>query len=145
MSSVLASYSQIPVRSKYLFAVTTSNHGGFTSDQLAAAVASNPSNILTYDGTILNTVSAASFLGSIGEESYNAIVTGELYRDLGKKLYVQQNGMSCAIFTYSQAVYDAGLENEGVGNAPNLWICTWQAAGTACPNQYMMVKVVRAG
>ena len=119
----------------------SSNYGGFNTTVFLTAINGN-SNVISYDGTILNTTNPNTVLSSISGGVNVAI--GELYRDMGKKLYVQQNGINCAIFTYAQLVDDAGAVNEGVPNVPNIWICTWQAAGTTCVSPYGMVRVVRS-
>ena len=143
MSSVVSVVAQIPTHAKNLYVVVNSNHGGFRTYDLKARVVAEASEVISFDGTILNCTNAGSVLDGIGNQVSVAI--GDLYRDMGRKLHVQQNGRTCAIFTYSQLVNDNNAENEGVSpTAPNIWICTWQAAGAACPSAYAMVKAIRA-
>jgi hypothetical protein len=144
MSSVSRSFAQISSRSKYLFVLRQSTNGGFTAAVLASAIAASPSLIKSYDGTVLNTTNFDSFLNGVGAR-YNLDI-GDLYRDLGKQLHLYQNDVHVVTFTYCQRVQDSsGQLTEGVGSEPNIYICTWQAAGENCPNPLGMVKAVRTG
>jgi len=144
MSSVLSSYAQIPARSRFLFATASSNHGGFTNSTLVSQIAAK-TYVIAFDGTILNTTDVGSFLGQMNGSAV-PIAAGDLYRDMGKELHILQNDVKIAIFRYGQKVYDQpGNPSEGVGAAPNIWICTWQSQGHDCPNQFAMVKAVRTG
>ena len=145
MSSVARGFSQIPATGQYLFVPASSNHGGFTAASLATTLSNDSSYVLSYDGTILNTTNAATFLNDIS--SPVGISSGDVYRDMGKQLHVYEDGVKIALFRYAQKVEDpnASTHNEGVGSSPNIYICTWQAAGVYCPNAYAMVKVVRTG
>ena len=94
--------------------------------------------------TVLNTTNFNSFLSGVGDR-YNLDI-GDLYRDLGKQLHLYQNDVHVVTFTYCQRVQDvSGQLTEGVGSEPNIYICTWQAAGENCPNPLGMVKAVRTG
>jgi hypothetical protein len=144
MSSVSRSFAQIAPRSKYLFVLRQSTNGGFTAAALASAVAASQTIIKSYDGTVLNTTNFDSFLNGVGDR-YNLDI-GDLYRDLGKQLHLYQNDVRVVTFTYCQRVQDpSGQLTEGVGSEPNIYICTWQAAGENCPNPLGMVKAVRTG
>ena len=157
MSSVGRSFSQIPAGSQYLFVPQNSNHGGFTPAQLSTSISDVADTVLSYDGTILNTTDAAGLLDDISGnyytytqatgDYYNSILSGDVYRDLGKQLHLLEKGVKIAVFRLAQRVQDpsSSIHNEGVGTYPNLFICTWQAAGVNCPNAYAMVKVVRTG
>ena len=145
MSSVSRSFAQIAPRSKYLFVPIDRNYGGFTAAQLASVVADSQSIIKSYDGTILNTTNSNSLFNSIDNDVVG-ITQGDVYRDLGKQLHVYENGVAVATFTYCQKVEDTnGQLFEGVGGAPNIYMCTWQSAGAACPSRLVMVKAVRTG
>ena len=144
MSSVSRGFAQLAPRSKYLFVLDQSTNGGFTAAQLASAVAASQAIIKSYDGTVLNTTNFDSFLNGVGDR-YNLDI-GDLYRDLGKQLHLYQNDVRVVTFTYCQRVQDpSGQLTEGVGSEPNIYICTWQAAGENCPNPLGMVKAVRTG
>ena len=145
MTSLLRSYSQIVKSSEFLFVPTYSNHGGFTISQLQAQAVNSASNVIRFDGTVLNVKNYANFVNGIAQTGINVINAGEVYRDLGKVLHIFENGVKMATFRYAQKVDDANAGAEGVGGQPNLYMCTWQAAGGSCPSAYAMVKVVRAG
>jgi len=131
--------------SEFLFVPSYSNHGGFTVGQLQAQVSDSGSNVIRFDGTVLNVTNYANFVNGIGQTGINVINAGEVYRDLGKVLHIFEKGVKAATFRYAQKVDDNNAGAEGVGGHPNLYMCVWQAAGGACPNAYAMVKVVRAG
>jgi len=142
MTSMLTSYAQIPTRSSVLFAIA--GDSGFTQLKLTNTISANPASVLVYDGTVLNTTNADTFIGYINYgRSYN---TGELFKDLGKKLYLQTNGRIDYIFTYVQQIN--GPKAEGVPDnynvnsttAGNFWMCTWSAGGPG-----ISMNVVRAG
>ena len=128
-----------------MFVPTYSNHGGFTISQLQAQAVNSASNVIRFDGTVLNVKNYANFVNGIAQTGINVINAGEVYRDLGKVLHIFENGVKMATFRYAQKVDDANAGAEGVGGQPNLYMCTWQAAGGSCPSAYAMVKVVRAG
>jgi len=141
--SVLRSYAQVAPRVHDLYVPADSNYGGFTAVALAARVAGNAANVKSFDGSMLNAVNAGDFLNGIANPV--ALVTKEVYRDLGKELVVLENGVKVAVFRYAQKISDDGPLHEGVGESPNIYICTWQSAGGNCPSRYAMVKVVRTG
>ena len=146
MSSVSRGFSQIAPRSKYLFVPTESTNGGFTAAQLASAVAGSQSLIKSYDGTVLNTTNFDSFLNGVATGARYHLYAPYLYRDLGKQLHLYQNDVHVVTFTYCQRVQDPnGETNEGVGSEPNIYLCTWQAAGNNCPNPLGMIKAIRTG
>ena len=144
MSSLQKSIAQIPSRSRLLFAI--SGNAGFTKLKLTNAVAAHSTSVVLYDGTILNTTDADTFLGYIG--TGRTFTTGSVFRDLGKTLYVQTNGRTDYIFTYVQQVQGPFAEgvpdnyNVNSTTAGNFYICTWAAnvsGGVAS------VNVVRSG
>ena len=125
-----------------LFAIN--GDSGFTQLKLSNTVAAHPTAVVLYDGTILNTTNADTFLGYINNG--RTFTSGNVFRDLGKTLYVQTNGRIDYIFTYVQEVQ--GPLTEGVPDnynvnsttAGNFYICTW--AADVAGNQ---VNVVRSG
>jgi len=141
MSSVARAYAQLPAHGQFFYVPVNSNHGGFTNVALAARLAANASNVISFDGLQLNTKDYGTFLNGMSAES---ISQGNLFRDMGKEIHVLQNGVKAAVFRYGQLVDDNDNLTEGVGSSPNLFLCTWQSAGTACPSALSMVKVVRA-
>ncbi len=144
MTSLQKSFSQIPHRSRLLFAIA--GDSGFTQLKLTNAIAAHPSDVLKYDGTILNTTEAGTFLGYINYGRTYA--TGNVFRDMGKTLHMQTNGRTDYILTYVQQVQ--GPLAEGVPNdynvnsltAGNFWICTWAADNVTGG---IGVNVVRSG
>lgn len=144
MSSIQRSPAQIPYKSRLLFAIN--GDSGFTQLKLTNAIAAYPSAVLQYDGTILNTTNADTFLGYINYG--RAFSTGNVFRDLGKTLHLQTNGRVDYILSYVQQVQ--GPKAEGVPNnydvnstsAGNFWICTWAANNDAGG---IGVNVVRSG
>jgi hypothetical protein len=144
MTSVQRGLSQTPFKSRLLFAIT--GDSGFTQLKLTNAIAANQSAVLQYDGTILNTTNADTFLGYINYG--RAFSQGEVFRDLGKTLHLQTNGRVDYILSYVQQVQ--GPRAEGVPDnydvnstsAGNFWICTW-ASNIASGG--IGVNVVRSG
>jgi len=141
MSSVVRAYAQLPAHGKFLYVPMNSTHGGFTDAALNAQLAANASNVISFDGLQLNTSDYATFLNGVSSVS---IVAGDLFRDLGKEIHLLQNGVKVAVFRHAQLVNDNNAMYEGVGGAPNLFLCTWQSAGSVCPSALGMVKVVRS-
>ena len=141
--SVLRSYAQIAPRIHDMYVPADSNHGGFRAVDLLARVSANAANVKSFDGSMLNTLNAGDFLNGI--DNPVGLYTKDVYRDLGKELVVFQMGVKVAVFRYAQRIYDNGPLYEGVGDSPNIYICTWQSAGGNCPSAYAMVKVVRTG
>lgn len=144
MSSTQRSFSQIPRTAKFLLAIYADS--GFTQLKLTNAIASNSAAVLSYDGTILNTTNAGAFIGYINYgRAYSA---GQMFRDLGKTLYIQTNGKNEYILTYVQEV--SGFGSEGVPanfdvnstTAGNFWICTWNGNNATAG---VGVNVVRTG
>ena len=131
MTSLQSSYMQIPNRSRLLIALETNY--GITPLKLTNTITANPASVLKYDGTMLNTVNATTFLGLVSTGSNRDFTKYNQFRDLGKKLYVQTNGRTDYIFSYVQEIH--GINAEGVPNnynvnsttAGNFWICTWAA------------------
>jgi hypothetical protein len=143
MSSVISTVAQVPSGGKNLFVPFNSNHGGFTKSNLLQTLKDDASLVISYDGTILNCTDPWTVMADIGNPV--SISQGELYRDMGKSLHFQKNGVLVAIFRYAQLVNDTNLYYEGVPpSRPNIWICTWQSAGGNCPSAYGMVKVIRS-
>jgi hypothetical protein len=144
MSSLQKSFSQIPSRSRLLFAVA--GDSGFTQLKLTNAIAANSSAVLQYDGTILNTRDAGAFIGYI--DYGRSFATGDLFRDLGKTLHIQTNGRTDYILSYVQQIRAFKSEgvppnyNENSTTGGNFWICTWNADNA---NAGIGVNVVRTG
>ena len=144
MSSLQKSIAQIPSRSRLLFAI--SGDSGFTQLKLTNAIAANPTAVVMYDGTILNTTNADTFLGYINYG--RTFTTGNIFRDLGKTLHLQTNGRTDYILTYVQQVQGPFAEgvpdnyNVNSTTAGNFYICTWAANNTTGG---IGVNVVRSG
>jgi hypothetical protein len=144
MSSLQKSIAQIPSRSRLLFAIN--GDSGFTKLKLTNAIAAHPTAVVMYDGTILNTTNADTFLGYINYG--RTFTTGNIFRDLGKTLYLQTNGRTDYILTYVQEVQGPFAEgvpdnyNVNSTTAGNFYICTWAANNTTGG---IGVNVVRSG
>ena len=127
-----------------MFAI--SGDSGFTQLKLTNAIAANPTAVVMYDGTILNTTNADTFLGYINYG--RTFTTGNIFRDLGKTLYLQTNGRTDYILTYVQQVQGPFAEgvpdnyNVNSTTAGNFYICTWAANNTTGG---IGVNVVRSG
>ena len=142
MTSLQTSYAQISGKSRLLFAIN--GDSGFTDLKLQNAVAAHASSIIMYDGMILNTVDAGAFIGYINYgRSFSA---GEVYSDLGKRLYIQTRGRNDYIFSYVQALNGPLTEGVPADYSVNsvssgaFWICTGGSGGDS-----IGINVVRAG
>jgi len=144
MTSLQTSFAQIPKRSRILFAI--GGDAGFTQLKLTNAINAHPESVLSNDGTVLNTTNAGTFITKTGYG--RSFATGDIFRDLGKELYVQTNGRTDYILSYVQQIQ--GATTEGVPNnynvnsttAGNFWICTWAADNATAA---IGVNVVRSG
>jgi len=143
MTSLQSSFMQIPNKARLIIALENSD--GFTQLKLTNTIAANSAAVLSYDGTILNTVNANAFIGYINKgRSFNKY---NQFRDLGKKLYIQTRGRTDYILSYVQDIH--GINAEGVPDnynvnstsAGNFWICTW----AAIPDGPLSVFAIRAG
>jgi hypothetical protein len=137
MSSVLRSFSQIPVRAKYLLATslptvdvgTVSQVSGFTLDA----------------GEFINVSSVATEAHISDNDSYAIydISAGSYYKDLGRQItvYHPDDHRHLAVFRQVQLVDGIGSEGLG-GSAPewdaNIYLKVWGADGKG-------VVVVRTG
>jgi hypothetical protein len=108
-----------------------SNGFGFTPLQLKQTLQAHSIYVRLYNGTILDTVNAPRFLQTLGlQREYFA---GDLFKDLGKEMHIQTNGMDVFRFRLVQTVN--GYFTEGVpidydgGSDPltkgDFYICTW--------------------
>ena len=144
MTSLQKSFSQIPSRSRILFAIEADS--GFTQLKLTNAIAAHSSSVIQYDGTILNTEDAGAFIGYINYG--RTFAKGDIFRDLGKTLHIQTNGRTDYILTYVQqmrAFKSEGVPpnyNENSTTGGNFWICTWNADNA---NAGIGVNVIRTG
>ena len=125
MSSIQSHFAQIPNSVRLLYVVNGGN--AFTKATLQSAVAANRTLLNGFDGTILNAKNGDTFLNSILLNSPQTVSPGNIYRDMGKKLFIQTNGLTESIFTYCQLVQ--GPTTEGVPTNYNttdtVYICTW--------------------
>ena len=127
MSSIQASPAQIGGRVKYLTAISSASLA-FTPANLATAIADDGATYAVRDlGGIINTNDAAGFVGQITTSSYTS---GNQYRDMGKDLYIQTNGVNVYHYRLAQPV--SGATTEGVPAAystANVYVQVWAAAG----------------
>lgn len=123
MSSLLRSYAQVPIPVKYLYAIE--NSSGLTPSAVRTAVTTYRTQVNGYDGTILNTKAASTFLGNISTTNFTA---GENFVDMGKSLVIQTNGRDIYRFRLFQKIN--GPESSGVPvdyvNG-SLYILIWSA------------------
>ena len=177
MTSVERSYSTIPAGSGFYTVVATLylNKVAFTPTELAAVGGTFTTNSHTYTvqnlGSVLNVTSpataatgvygltedlavAADTANTIYVASNNQIAAGSILRDLGKTLYVQQNGANVQIFKY--VAYVNNVTGEGAfptasSNGENLscgfYLPVWSADGsyTSGNNYSHMVSIARTG
>ena len=126
MSSLQRQYAIQAPRSKYMVSLSTGT--GFTQSALQTAVNSYRSEVLMYEGPIVNTTGASTFLGHISTRSFLNTI---LFMDLGKVLVFQTRGQDVYKFRLVQEIN--GGASEGVpGNYPTnaFYICTWSADPT---------------
>ena len=132
--SSLRSFSQIPVRTKFLVATTAYERGEGASLESGDTTLSFPNG---YPGPIVVDGTSGSFI-------YPAVLQGELLKDMGRSMtIVNASGNHVAVFREVQRVNSAA--NEGVGPAGvddaaygTFFIKTWAADGDG-------VIVVRIG
>lgn len=132
MASMYRSYAQQAPRSKYILSLSSGT--GFTLAALQSAVTTYAQSVLQYEGPIVNTTAASTFLGNISTRSFNSSVA---FMDLGKLLVFQTRGQDMFRFRLVQEIN--GGSTEGVpGNYPTnqFYICVWSADPS--------VKAVRA-
>jgi hypothetical protein len=125
MSSVQRDFAQIPNSVRLLYVVNGGN--AFTKAKLLSAVAANNTLINGFDGTVLNAKNGDTFLNDFLLASPQTVSPGNIYRDMGKKLFIQTNGVIESIFTYCQLIQ--GPTTEGVptnySTTDTVYICTW--------------------
>jgi hypothetical protein len=139
MTSVLRAYSQIPVRAKYLLAVS----------DLSGSIGAAPSDKGAFTlpaGEFLNMTSIAED-GDIVSAGYAGfdISSGMLFKDMGRQITIFDRSVQglphLAVFRQVQLV--SGPASEGVGGAApafgaNIYVKVWAADG-------QNVVVVRTG
>ncbi len=140
MTSVLRTYSQIPVRTKYLLAVDDASGGGEVSPSDHAAFTLAAGEFLNLSSIAEN----ADVAAATGFADY-ALTKGMLFKDMGRQITIFDNGVAgaphLAIFRQVQVVNGAGSEGV-VDSAPafgaNIYVKVWAADGNN-------VAVVRTG
>ena len=122
MSSVQSYFAQIPNQSRLLYNV--SGGIGFTRTNLLDKISQYKSQVLGFDGTILNTRDSKVFYGNL---SAVTLATEGIYRDMGRKLYLQTSNVTTNIFTYCQLVQGPATEGvpDNYSTGGNVYICTW--------------------
>ena len=139
MTSVLRTFSQIPVREKYLLAVIDSS-GGNTDNVFATNVEAFSITSGAYID-ITSVATEADISNAAGVAVYN-ITAGWLFKDLGRQITVYDPADHKHLAVYRQVQYVSGGETEGVCNAANycanIFVKVWSADGAG-------VVVVRTG
>jgi hypothetical protein len=126
MSSALAKFSQIPVRSKFLIVLRDLSAGSSGFDAQGAAA-------FTLDGTWgvdIGTIALGADLDAIAAPA--GITTGQLYRDLGRQIMVVDETTSAHLALFREAILQNGAGSEGPADATGatVWLCVWRADGT---------------
>lgn len=118
-------YSQIDSRSEYLLPITDTS--GILQLSIASTV-KNSSNIIRYDGSVLNTKNASAIWNELLLAGGVNIQQPLQLKDMGKVLYILENGVEVLKLRMMQPV--DGALTEGVpGNYPsaNVYVCVWSA------------------
>ena len=142
MSSVLRTFSQIPVRAKYLLvAASTGGNAVITGD------ASQVSAFTLAAGAFL-TVTSVATVADVSDGAGYAIVTdisgsnGALYKDLGRQITIYDPADHAHLAVFRQVQVIDGIETEGVCAAADYcaqtFVKVWGADGLG-------VVVVRTG
>ena len=132
MSSVLKSYSQIPVRAKYLIGIAAAaaqktgvGANGVSAFSLAPGEHINVESL----AMAADVTAAASYSGSV------AVGAGKLFKDMGRQITVLDTDDATHLAVYRQVQIVDGAANEGVGgdesngfNA-NIYLRVWAADG----------------
>lgn len=122
MSSVIRHISQIPVRAKYLLAVSSNEAADDAADSPAFQLAADASWPVTV-GTVAMPASAVN-----DNATALAITAGALYRDLGRQIIVADAaGVHLAHYRAAQLVSSA--TTEGVGAFTEIYLRVWGANG----------------
>ena len=137
MSSVERSYSAINSSNGFLVNVAslTPRTLGFTVASLDSALIANAATVQDL-GTVANVISgtAATFiaavqLGKTDVSNTPASAGANLYRDMGKTLYVQENGKNVLIYKLVQLVSGAASEGIASPQVASYYLPVWAAAG----------------
>ncbi len=132
MSSVLKSYSQIPVRAKYLIgiAAAAAQKTGVGADGVSAFSLAPGEHINVESLAMADAVTdAASYSGSV------AVGAGKLFKDMGRQITVLDTDDATHLAVYRQVQIVDGATNEGVGGGEadgfnaNIYLRVWAADG----------------
>jgi hypothetical protein len=120
MSSALRSFSQIPVRSKFLVAIAADVSGATASE--CSAITLNAA--WPYD---IGTIVAAADVDAAGTQVDYA--AGDLFRDLGRQIMIVDD-MGAHVALYREAMPQANAEAEGIATiGGSVWLRVWAANG----------------
>jgi hypothetical protein len=130
MSSVLKSYSQIPVRVKYLIAVAD-------DDGAKIGVGADGVSAFTLDpGTFLSlgSIATESVVEALPDNSQYTLEAGNLFKDLGRQITILDADNATHLAVYRQVQLVSGAGSEGVADdAPsyeaNIFVRVWAADG----------------
>jgi len=131
MSSIERSYRAIDSNVKFFICVSNVSNIGFTVSDLESKILEQAS-FVEWLGSVVNAtgISASSFVSSISPSI--DISGGELLRDMGKTLYIQDNATNYSIYKLVQQV--DGAESEGVPNNSTFNVPNWNASGSNIAN-----------
>lgn len=148
MSSVLRTYSQVDTNTGFFVALldnATEDYArlGFYPADLATAL-NTSLTVTTYNvqnlGSIINTNNASLFVATINTNQSVDYNQADQFRDLGKRLYLQTNGMNTFIYCLVERM--ESVDTEGVPLNPDVfYTLVWAAKGHGNPK----IKMVRNG
>jgi hypothetical protein len=136
---MLRTYSQIPVRAKYLLAVTDAS-GGNTTD----IISSNVKAFTTAPGeyAYINAISTIEDISAAAGVAVYDISAGDMFKDLGRQTTVYDDADHKHLAVYRQVQKVEGADTEGVCAAADrcatIYVKVWSADGNG-------VVVVRTG
>jgi len=130
MSSVLKSFSQIPVRVKYLITVANDDGAkiGVGADG-ASAFTLEPGTFLS-----LGSMATESVVEALRDNVQYSLVAGTLFKDMGRQITILDADNATHLAVYRQVQLVDGTASEGVSNnAPsydaNIFVRVWAADG----------------
>lgn len=100
------------------------------ADAIYAAVGDGSAQHL---GSVVNVVEGAVLGSGAFIDQDETITAGEQYRDMGKTLYLQKNGVNEYIFKLVQKVDNADAEGATIADEP-IYACVWSASGSDLSN-----------
>lgn len=134
MSSVGRSARIIDSNVKFFVCVVTAIDSAISKAALASAIETGVSEgSAQHLGSVIN-VLEGDILGGAGfVDPDETITSGDQYRDMGKTVYFQKNGVNEYIFKLVQKVEGADSEGAAIAVEP-VYACVWSADGSGLSN-----------